>query len=367
MRSLAFLMAFLGFTAFSQNCSHLWQHDLATGTYGPKGYMGDTHAAYGIFSFLNDSKRYFVVKGSFPDARFFSVETYNGSKNGSGKSLFDSEIKPDPGSLNPFVEGVNLKASPRNYTVVIAPEGAPQLGQNQIPFEPRERHVSFYIRYYAPNGGATVTLADLPQIEAFDLKTGKPAPCGKPWPVENFTRYPQFLGILSHRPDGVFPFELAKWHKGSNSAVGKYAEGHSEMRFDEVAVVRFKAPTFFHSSSEEVFHKRDQVRYWSLCAINFPNNQGLICLADHNTPADSNGFVTAVMGTGDKVKAEALKRGYYFIPDIRPLNSKMILFAFRNILPNQEFKENHQYRGDYNPQARICRDTSFLAGNCEWW
>jgi len=362
-----FALLFSGIT-FSQNCSHLWQHDLKTGTLGPKGYMGDTHAAYGIQAFLNSGNRYYVVKGQFPKARFFSVETYEGRKNGDGKSLYDSKMAPDEGSVNPFLNGVSLSAKPRDYTIYIAPEGAPVLGPNQMSFSKKEKYISFYIRYYTPNLGIQVQLSDLPQVEAYDLKTRRPAECAPSWPVENFTHYPQFLGKLSKKPDGVFPFELAKWHKGSNSAVGKYAEGHSEMTFDEVALIRFKAPSFASTfSGEGNFSSESQVRYWSLCAINFPNNQGLVCLADHTTPPDSSGLVTVVNGGGPEVQRDAIRKGYYYIPDTRPANSKMVLYAFRNILPSEEFKKRDQYQGDYNPKMRICPREEFLLGNCEWW
>lgn len=368
MRYLIGLFVTLSLTGFSQECSHLWQYDLKTGTVGPKGYMGDTHAAYGIQAFLNRGNLYYVVKGQFPKARFFSVEAYEGRKNGTGKSLLDSQLVPDAGSVNPFTEGVSLSAEPRNYTVIIAPEGSPQLGPNQITFSKRQRFISFYIRYYAPHLGAQVTLEDLPHVEAYDLKTQKPTSCGKSWPVENFTNYPQFLGGLSDKPAGVFSFQPAAWHKGANTAVGKYSEGHSEMRFDEVALIRFKPPTFFNSfSGMGIFNNSNQVRYWSLCEINFPNNQGLVCLADYLTPPDKDGWVTVVTGSGAEVQAEAMRKGYYFMPDIRPSNAVMILFAFRNILPSKEFQQNGQYKGDYNPKIQICKESEFLEGRCEWW
>lgn len=368
MKSIYFILLAFSRFVFSQDCSHLWQHDLKTGTLGPKGYMGDTHASYGIQAFLNNGTKYYVVRGQFPKARFFSVETYEGKKNGDGQSLIDSQIVPDEGSVNPFQDGVSLNAKPRNYTVYIAPEGSPKFGPNQLTFSKRQKYISFYIRYYSPTLGIQVQLSDLPQVEAYDLKDQKPSACAKSWPVENFTHYPQFLGGLAHKPEGVFSFELAKWHKGSNTAVGKYAQGHSEMTFDEVALIRFKPPTFVQTfSGEGVFSSQAQVRYWSLCAINFPNNQGLVCLADHNTPADSNGFVTVVNGGGPEVQREALQRGYYYIPDMRPANSVMVLFAFRNILPSEEFKTTLQYQGDYNPKIRVCPRQDFLSKKCEWW
>lgn len=368
MLHIFFTFLLMAAVSFAQECSHLWQHDLKTGTIGPKGYLGDTHASYGIQSFYNDGSRYYVIKGQFPQARFFSVETYNGRKNGAGSSLVDSKMIPDPGSVNPFTDGVALDAPNRNYTIFIAPEGAPKLGENQIPFKSREKYVSFYIRYYFPNKGLQVSLSDLPQIEAYDLKTRMPTSCGKSWPVENFTKYPQFLGLLSQDPEGVFNFGQAQWNKGANSAVGKYAEGHSQMSFDEIALIRFKAPTYVNTfSGTGTFSSQPQVRYWSLCSVNFPNNQGLVCLADQFTPPDKDGFVTIVNGTGEEVQKEALKKGYYFMPDMRPSNSQMVLFPYRNILPSADFKQNQQYQGDYNPKIRICHRDEFLAGKCEWW
>ncbi|MFM8270692.1 MAG: hypothetical protein ACKN9V_10935 [Pseudomonadota bacterium] len=368
MFHILFTFFVLASVSFAQECSHLWQTDLKTGTIGPKGYLGDTHAAYGIMAFLNQQNRYYVIKGQFPQARFFSVETYNGRKNGAGSSLVDSKMVPDPGSLNPFTDGTPIDTPHRNYTIIIAPEGTPQKGANQIPFRRNERFVSFYIRYYFPNKGLPVSLSDLPRVEAYDLDTGEPASCSKSWTVENFTPYPQFLGLLSQDPPGVFSFQQAQWNKGANSAVGKYAEGHSQMSFDEVALIRFKAPTYVNTfTAQGLFNSDAQVRYWSLCATNFPNNQGLACLADQFTTPDEKGYVTVVNGSGEEIQKEALKRGYYFIPDMRPPNSQMVLFPFRNILPSKTFKENQQYQGDFNPKIRICHKDDFLEGTCEWW
>ncbi|NDC26073.1 MAG: hypothetical protein EBZ49_18340, partial [Proteobacteria bacterium] len=238
MRKFIATLFMASLAAFSQECSHLYQYDLKTGTIGPKGYLGDTHAAYGIFAFRNNGSKFYIVKGKFPTARFLSFETTSGSKNGTGKSLFDTQVIPDLGSINPFHDGVALNAQPRNYTLVLAPDNAPRLGPNQITFPKRETLISLYVRYYSPTQAVQVQLSDLPTIEAYDLKSGKPAECGSGWPVENFTNYPQFLGWLSDKPSGVFPFELYQWKKGANSAVGKYAQGHSQMTFDEVALIR---------------------------------------------------------------------------------------------------------------------------------
>lgn len=355
-------------TSFSQDCSNLWQHDLKTGSMGPKAYMGDTHAAYGVFSFYRDNSKYYVLKGKFPRARFFSIETYKGKKNYPVESLFDSKIAADPGSLNPFTYGVSLEEQYRDYTVVISPEGTSQSGPNSMNLSASDRLSSIWIRYYSPSDGVIVTPADLPRIEAYDVKTHQPTSCPKTREEKKFTGYPEYFGNLSDRQDGVFPFELYQVKWAGNSGVGKYAQGHSQMGFEEVFLIRFKTPSFVQTfSGIGSFNPDAQLRYWSLCSIDFPDNRGLMCLADYQLKPDADGFVTVVSGTGAQVAEEAARRGYTFIPDLRPKDSKMALFAYRNILPSSDFAEHNQYQGDYNPMARICSNQSFLAHQCEWW
>jgi hypothetical protein len=367
MRALSLFLV-ISALSFSQDCSHLWQHDLRTGTNGPKGYMGDTHAAYGVFSFFNDHSKYYVLKGQYPRARFFSVEVYKGRKNFPLGSLFDAKIHPDEGSINPFFAGVSMEASNRNYSVVVSPQKKPQNQKNEMFLSPKDKYASIWIRYYSPSQGVIVTPSDLPRIEAYDVKTGKPTSCPRTWTEPHTTPWPQALGLVSHKPKTEFPFKLFQVNWAGNSGVGKYSEGHSRMSFDEVAVIRFSPPSFDNNfPGVGNFPSGNQLRYWSLCAINMPANQGLMCFADYELQADAEGFITVAMGTGAKVREESQKRGYYFIPDMRPSNSKMVLFAFRNILPSSEFEQNDQYQGVYNPWMKVCSTDSFLSGNCEWW
>ena len=358
----------MALASLAQDCSHLWQHDLNTGTQGPKGYMGDTHAAYGVFSLYRDNSKYYVLKGKFPKARFFSVETYKGRKNFPVQTVFDSQINPDPGSLNPFTPGVSLNETARDYTIVVKPEGTENVGPNPMKLSRRERMGSIWIRYYSPSAGVQVKPEDLPRIEAYDVKTHQPTQCPKTWKEDHFTNYPQFLGYLAKKQKGVFPFELFQVNWAGNSGVGKYSQGNAQMNFNEVFLVRFRPPTYVETfSGAGSFNPEGQLRYWSLCSIDTPGNRGLMCYADHELTPDADGFVTVVQGTGNEVAEEAKKRGYYFVPDLRPKDAVMALFAFRNILPSPDFAQNGQYQGDYNPKGRICTKEVFLKGDCEWW
>jgi hypothetical protein len=68
-----------------------------------------------------------VLHGRFPHARFFSFTTSSvlGTIRGH---LYDDQIKPDPGSTNPFLPGANRNASRRSFTVTVIDEPDPGPG-----------------------------------------------------------------------------------------------------------------------------------------------------------------------------------------------------------------------------------------------
>ncbi len=92
----------------------------------------DTVARYWVMPFEQQYQT-MTIKGTYPDARYFSFVAYNTRNDGTiyakqpdpdapvAGSLYDAQIAPDPGSVNPFVQpatGVN-----GTYTVVISHTG----------------------------------------------------------------------------------------------------------------------------------------------------------------------------------------------------------------------------------------------------
>ena len=67
-----------------------------------------------------------VFHGQFPHARFFSLTTSSTLGVIRGH-LYDDQIKPDPGSTNPFLRGANRNATHRSFTVTMvdAPDPGP--------------------------------------------------------------------------------------------------------------------------------------------------------------------------------------------------------------------------------------------------
>src|SRR5690242_2123226 len=61
----------------------------------------DTNATYWVMPLDLSRWRAMVIHGQYPDARFFNLSTY--AANGSFiDSIYDQQIVPDPGSVNPF-------------------------------------------------------------------------------------------------------------------------------------------------------------------------------------------------------------------------------------------------------------------------
>jgi hypothetical protein len=67
-----------------------------------------------------------VLHGRFPHSRFFSFTTSSTLGTIRGH-LYDEQIKPDPGSTNPFLPGANRNATHRSFTVTVvdAPDPGP--------------------------------------------------------------------------------------------------------------------------------------------------------------------------------------------------------------------------------------------------
>ncbi len=71
-----------------------------------------------------------VLRGQFPHARFFSF-TITSPALQLRYYLYDVNIKPDPGSTNPFLPGADRNAERRSYTVTIVDQPDPGAGHRE--------------------------------------------------------------------------------------------------------------------------------------------------------------------------------------------------------------------------------------------
>jgi hypothetical protein len=88
----------------------------------------DTDTVYYYTRFQLPAGATITLHGQFPHSRFFSLTTYvtKGTEQGlPSTSIYDEEINPDPGSINPFRNGENRRAKNRSYTVTISGQTTP--------------------------------------------------------------------------------------------------------------------------------------------------------------------------------------------------------------------------------------------------
>jgi hypothetical protein len=88
----------------------------------------DANNAYFTSLFAMPPHSTIILHGQFPHARFFSFTTYgtvNGVVGVATSSIFDYQINPDPGSQNPFQQGVRRDVKNRNFTLTISSEVKP--------------------------------------------------------------------------------------------------------------------------------------------------------------------------------------------------------------------------------------------------
>lgn len=204
--------------ARADDCSSLWEYDLNAGPIGPKSFMGDTNAVYAAYAFKSEPTTALRLSGKFPRARFLSIESYRTKKNHAYDALFDRQIEPDIGSENPFRNGVDINTDKRDYTVWLVPDGAEWSGVNAMKLAIDSSVSSVWIRYYSPNANVSVAPADLPRVEAIDVRDGSSARCPEPYKLKYETNYPEILTVVVPEKT-TFAFQQKNINLAGNSAI----------------------------------------------------------------------------------------------------------------------------------------------------
>ena len=110
-----------------------------------------------------------TLNGQFPHSRFFSLTTYvtktteKGTETGlPSTSIYDSQINPDAGSVNPYRPGESRKAKNRSYTITISAQPKPEppevsapntLYAGQVGKTGETQQVEMIMRLYRPDKG----------------------------------------------------------------------------------------------------------------------------------------------------------------------------------------------------------------------
>lgn len=370
--------------------------------YSSNALLLDTSAAYWIDRFTVTPGLRIVVSGTFPDARYASLEVYttNGSpftRNGVGSTLTDYQIAPDQGSVNPWQH----QAAPGGrYTVTLREDVEP--GQaNTIPIAPAGLTSGLGLivyRVYLAAGGdiskvalPTLTLqqgdqsatlapcpaagsaltAPRPSTGPVPTPTETPAPSASTQPVGQLQFFRDVIGTLA--PNVDTPYVMAYL---SPPGPG------------DVVVVHGRAPTHAAGDHPSPWPMAgEDVRYWSLCSglvtgvlptvMNLGPSGGIDpgCRADDQVKLDSAGSYAFVLGTeAQRATIEGVP-GATFLPisAAQPATTHLLMFRYTligssfanspgNVTSTNDPAATEAAMGAYYPRGAVCTLSTLVSG-----
>lgn len=273
----------------------------------------DTDATYWLMPINTTQWSAMIIKGQYPESRFFSFVTYF-ETGGAVDSIVDANINPDPGSANPFMPG--QASEPQNYTVTI--DGNTSDSANHIHWGNTELTYVLYRIYVADKGLGRMAGAPLPEVTLVD-NDGNAYPIHGCPSLQPATQLPGLTALLEKIESAVpgttscpssqesqqnavaFVTNTSGGHFLPNPVTTYVAARGLCLEPDRVVVVRGKAPVFpdtYNGGSifQPAIPGGIQMRYWSMCNNDqkFPYPV-VACEADYATQLDGQGFYTYVI------------------------------------------------------------------------
>ncbi|MEU6558544.1 hypothetical protein [Nocardia nova] len=353
----------------------------------------DANATYWVLPFALGPGDSIELSGTYPDARYFSLNTY-GTNFDTVDTLRDDQIVPDPGSGNPFTNAAsaNTPAAQRHWHATLV-TGPADHNRNQIRALPPSQAapVGFLIiRVYVPtdpaslSGGvplpevtlevAGTTIASQPCTRVFD-------PSSYPGPIAQVATA-GFDQVIAGAAAGAFPGNVPEAtfvNPASTSGLfpngdNKYIGAGLTYQPGRLVVVRGKAPDFPDSrAGQSPADPNRQVRYWSMCQNDLVSPYPVVgCAADYQTHLDANGYYTYVLGAPADLPTNP-GPAVTVLPWGSTEVAKKVLFL-RYMLPSGNFypqsiqasqdsgSDPAATMGPYYPAATYCSATTFDTG-----
>lgn len=322
-------------------------HDGHTNGY----YDVDRNAYYAIAYLPTDTPGgHFRFYGDYPHARFFSFESYDEADASQGV-VGDSDINPQPGSVNPFqpdqryVAGhasyfVNMVTAPPSQRENPPPPNTLYMGYRENPAYGGLEHSpysSILYRVYEPSvlsaygdqGGVPLPdlrwVVDDPSTNPFQTKAQvcasmqpesgsnqaifninefmeqrvsqpvlSPAERNVDVPTDEVPHNPPYVNVLRPATNGY----QGLWFNSKTPYI--YIRPYAQ--YSRFVVVKFKAPTSADIEDGTSSTGAEQTRYWSWCAAQFVSyvNVTQACRADKQFHIDSQGYATLVLSPPDQ-------------------------------------------------------------------
>ena len=306
----------------------------------------DEAATYWVTRYTGVPGAEIVIRGHYPDARYFSFHIYDEALRPID-SVADFETTPD--GSGGYTTDFTFEAPQSGaliYRVYVTgvpgdPAGGVPLPDISLRAEGREEELALgQCEPLPPSTGGALNDSIKESSYPADAPRGYETATTDPPTTARFYR-------LVPGTNGGF------W---SNQHIA-YLTTRFARRDDgrELLVYRFRAPTF-----------PEQVRYWSVCQNETATQRFVECLADYEAVVDEMGFVTLVISD----------------PEDRPANAENWLpwggayydglVIYRHMLPAADFAEAIQnvpegtpaseVMREYFPQVRYCSKETFEAG-----
>lgn len=323
------------------------------------------------------------IKGEFAYSRYMSFNIYDAEQGASYGALTDFQIKPLPGNVNPFVAGSDASEKKRSYLVTVMPRGYSTGEQeNALTFRDSEINVlTVMLRYYVPHEDALVNVR-LPEIEAFDVRTGKSVELPTAYPLRGSmpkaVLIARLLPIFATADDVTLRFYHAGGAGQFNNADNMYLITAITRAEGAVLLIRIKPPSYPRNNDE---YGSTDVRYWSFNEGNADTSTPF-GMKDEDFKTAKDGFVYIAIGD-ESIGSTAKERGYNFMPWRAERTQAVVLY--RNLVTNPRFKgrlskvpeveprdiintqnlyamDAKNYIGDYAPTGKKISQELFMRG-----
>ncbi|HEX4483075.1 MAG TPA: polymer-forming cytoskeletal protein [Solirubrobacteraceae bacterium] len=298
-----------------------------------------------------------TIHGVYPLERYFSFTVANQLGNGSvgnGDFLRDTQIEPDPGSVNPFQTSPVDDRTPTGQTYTL------RIVRGSIPEDPAANTlyttstaatapIRLAMRNYIPDQGiggtggvelptVTLTLASgetVTELEAVckAVKANKEATVTG-FPAATYEKQVAKSSEPQNAPAKSTPVFERFWNN-NYSILGAFTENYKtrvekypatdeggfatnpdtqfivaglSLNFGDVVVVHGKLPTYQQTrpNATKWSSINPQVRYWSICTAQGPvSGKGADCAYDQQVPLDQNGDYTIVISKSGQRPANA--------------------------------------------------------------
>lgn len=324
-------------------------------------FLPDASVNYYGYSFLRKQgdKIGIRLRGKFGYARYMSFNIYNNNNKTSSASLRDVEITADSGHQNPFTN--LIQTDNRNYTVHILPNvPESQAYPNKLLYHDSITNLGTFLRYYVPEITNSANVP-LPDIEAFDIITGKRVETPEPLDVD-FTKFANFINAYSkiidltyllQKPNSVefFRFSGAGLYQNFDN---KYLFAPVQLAANEVVMFRFVPPTYVKKLSDV---QDKEVRYYSIC-LGDSKTYNYVTHQDYKLKIASDGYINVVIARKDN-EVIAKADGLNYIEWVPALKNNGLI-VYRNLLTKPDYPYNLTLVPDILENLNQVFNTSFL-------